>query len=116
MNDNNKTPKSLQALGLTPMNQKARRLDQAGTMAERDEVQAMQTIAGCTSSFDPGWEVDSGGGTYGLCTPVERDLYDCYHSCYWPAQVPDALTNFPEWTSTCGAPVHDWSKIDLVFP
>jgi hypothetical protein len=51
-----------------------------------------------------------------LCTPVERDLYDCYHSCYWPAQVPDALTNDPNWTKTCGAPVHDWSSIDLVFP
>ena len=71
---------------------------------------------GCTTIFAPGWEVDQGGGTYGLCTPIERDLYDCYHSCYWPAQVPDALTNFPKWSNSCGAAVQDWANIDLVFP
>ena len=71
---------------------------------------------GCSTQLDPGWEVDSAGGTYGLCTPIERDLYDCYHSCYWPAQVPDSLTNFPSWTGSCGAAVQDWAKIDLVFP
>ncbi len=71
---------------------------------------------GCTTIFAPGWEVDSSGATHGLCTPIERDLYDCYHSCFWPAQVPDALTNSPDWTKSCGAPVNDWSSIDLVFP
>ncbi len=71
---------------------------------------------GCTTVFAPGWEVTTSGGTHGLCTPIERDLYDCYHSCYWPAQVPDALTNSPNWAGSCGAPVVDWSNIDLVFP
>ena len=93
----------------------------AHNLAERQsgapDARAMADVPfGCSTQLDPGWEVDSGGGTYGLCTPVERDLYDCYHSCYWPAQVPDALTNDPNWTKTCGAPVHDWSSIDLVFP
>ena len=31
---------------------------------------------GCTLMFSPGWETDSGGGTAGLCQPVERDLFD----------------------------------------
>ena len=34
---------------------------------------------------------DSTGGTAALCQPMERDLYDCYKTCYWPAQVPDYL-------------------------
>ena len=101
---------------LKAINRKARWIEERAGHGD-SSAKAMADIPfGCSTQLDPGWEVDSGGGTYGLCTPVERDLYDCYHSCYWPAQVPDALTNFPEWTSTCGAPVHDWSKIDLVFP
>jgi len=90
---------------LRAINKKARVL--ASRRSGGPEARAMADIPfGCTTQLDPGWEVDSGGGTYGLC----------YHSCYWPAQVPDALTNDPNWTKTCGAPVHDWSSIDLVFP
>ncbi|MBS8269198.1 MULTISPECIES: quinohemoprotein amine dehydrogenase subunit gamma [Halomonas] len=116
MNDNNKTPKSLQALGLTPMNQKARRLDQAGTMAERDEVQAMQTIAGCTSSFDPGWEVDPFGGVAALCQPMEADLYGCADPCWWPAQVPDTMNTYPDWDKGAPKAERDWRKLDSVYP
>ncbi len=100
---------------LRPINRKAHWIEHRSEGA--DEARAMADIPfGCSTQLDPGWEVDSGGGTYGLCTPVERDLYDCYHSCYWPAQVPDALTNSPNWAKSCGAPVNDWASIDLVFP
>lgn len=71
---------------------------------------------GCALMFTPGWEVDSAGGTAGLCQPVERDIYDCYVSCYWPAQVPDHLNNAPDWTSKCAAATKDWRNLDLVFP
>ncbi len=71
---------------------------------------------GCTIVFSPGWEVDSSGGTAGLCQPAERDLYDCYATCYWPAQVPDHLNNYPDWTAKCAAATKDWRNIDLVFP
>ena len=102
---------------LTPVNRKARMI--ASVMIERGEqahAMADDPPFGCTTLFAPGWEVDSSGGTHGLCTPIERDLYDCYHTCYWPAQVPDAMTTSPDWTQKCGAPVNDWSSIDLVFP
>jgi hypothetical protein len=106
---------------LSPMNKKARRLVELAE-SRGDGVSAM-AIAGadgtpfsCTTIFDPGWEVDASGGTHGLCQPIERDLYDCYHSCYWPAQVPDSLTNWPKWASSCGSPMNDWTQIDLVFP
>ena len=100
---------------LRAINRKAKFIAERGGTA--DEARAMADIPfGCSTQLNPGWEVDSGGGTYGLCTPIERDLYDCYHSCYWPAQVPDALTNSPNWSRSCGAPVNDWASIDLIFP
>ncbi|HIO66013.1 MAG TPA: quinohemoprotein amine dehydrogenase [Planctomycetes bacterium] len=99
------------------INQKARLIEERFAGAEDSVGPLAERIPfGCSTQLAPGWEVDSGGGTYGLCTPIERDLYDCYHSCYWPAQVPDALTNFADWSRSCGAPVQDWSSIDLVFP
>ncbi len=67
-------------------------------------------------SFSPGWEVDSAGGTAGLCQPVERDIYDCYVTCFWPAQVPDHLNNSPDWANKCAAATKDWRNLDIVFP
>ncbi len=105
-----------------PLNQKARRIA-ALLLEHRGQVLPLtqdppptEYPFGCTTVFAPGWEVDGSGGVHGLCQPIERDLYDCYHTCYWPAQVPDGVTNFPKWTASCGAPVQDWKSIDLVFP
>ena len=103
---------------ITPVNRKARLI--AKLVLDAPETARAMSLPdppfGCTTIFAPGWEADSAGGTSTLCTPIERDLYDCYHSCYWPAQVPDALTNFPKWATSCGAPVKDWTSTDLVFP
>jgi len=71
---------------------------------------------GCSLVFAPGWEVDSSGGTAGLCQPVERDLFDCYNGCFWPVQVPDHLNHAPDWTSKCATAQQDWRKLDLIFP
>jgi len=71
---------------------------------------------GCSIVFSPGWEVDSAGGTAGLCQPAERDLYDCYITCFWPAQVPDHYNNYPDWASKCASATKDWRNIELVFP
>ncbi len=77
------------------VNRKARRIE-GQIEARKADVVALQNPApaarphvpmGCTLSFSPGWEVDSSGGTAGLCQPVERDIYDCYVTCFWPAQV-----------------------------
>jgi hypothetical protein len=111
---------------LRPINKKARRIDEhAASLA--DDVVALQNQPpapprrphvpmGCALSFSPGWEVDSSGGTAGLCQPVERDIYDCFVTCYWPAQVPDHLNNFPDWASKCAAATKDWKNLDIVFP
>jgi hypothetical protein len=109
---------------LRAVNRKARRIEQL--MTANGDVYAVQQgppgqsgpqyPMGCSLVFSPGWEVDSSGGTAGLCQPVERDLYDCYITCFWPAQVPDHLSNYPDWAKKCGAAAKDWRNIDLVFP
>ena len=113
---------------MRPLNRKARRIDEQITAAAEDVValqnqnpspprtQRPHVPMGCALSFSPGWEVDSSGGTAGLCQPVERDIYDCFVTCYWPAQVPDHLNNYPNWASKCAAATKDWKNLDLVFP
>jgi len=111
---------------LRPLNRKAGRIA-AETAAANEDVIALQNPSqppapkphipmGCSLSFSPGWEVDSAGGTAGLCQPVERDIYDCYVTCFWPAQVPDHLNNSPGWAGKCAAATKDWRNLDIVFP
>jgi hypothetical protein len=116
---------------LRPLNRKAARIDefvgpQIPGVGDGDVI-ALQNRPGsssvrphipmgCSIMFTPGWEVDAAGGTAGLCQPVERDIYDCFVSCYWPAQVPDHLNNAPDWSSKCAAATKDWRNLDLVFP
>lgn len=110
---------------LRPINRKARRVEEQ-RMAEEGDVVALQQKKsgndkvyypmGCTLNFTPGWEVDVSGGTAGLCQPVERDLFDCYLGCGWPAQVPDHLNNALDWTDKCGTAAQDWTKVDILFP
>jgi hypothetical protein len=110
---------------LKPINKKARRIDQVVSLRGADVVALQQAPQaqkkphvpmGCALAFSPGWEVDAGGGTAGLCQPVERDIYDCYVTCFWPAQVPDHLNNSPNWAAKCAAATKDWRNLDLVFP
>lgn len=113
---------------LRPINRKARRIDDLVT-ARQEDVVALQNPTGpggqqprphvpmgCSLAFSPGWEVDSAGGTAGLCQPVERDIYDCYVTCFWPVQVPDHLNNSPDWANKCAVATKDWRNLDLVFP
>ena len=111
---------------LRPLNQKASRIAGQTARPDEEDVVALQNAPqrplrphipmGCSLSFSPGWEVDSAGGTAGLCQPVERDIYDCYVSCFWPAQVPDHLNNAANWTSKCATATKDWRNLDLIFP
>ncbi len=95
-----------------------------GGVAGEDDVVALESGGpqgphiplGCSLVFSPGWEVDSSGGTAGLCQPVERDLFDCHNGCFWPVQVPDHLNHSADWTSKCATAQQDWRKIDLIFP
>ena len=110
---------------LRALNRKAQRIDDMVTRREEDVValqnqqspqQRPHVPMGCSLAFSPGWEVDSSGGTAGLCQPVERDIYDCYVTCFWPAQVPDHLNNYPDWASKCAAATKDWRNLEIVYP
>ena len=125
---------------LEPINRKAARIEAHGALGggpgeaeapppaaahpdgEHDVVALQSNEAGahiplgCSLVFFPGWEVDSTGGTAGLCQPVERDLFDCHLACFWPAHVPDQLNYAPDWTAKCAAAQKDWRNIDLIFP
>jgi Quinohemoprotein amine dehydrogenase, gamma subunit len=109
---------------LRAVNRKASRIEQLVRAGDEDVVALqgpppkpkMHVPMGCTFIFTPGWEVDSAGGSAGLCQPVERDIYDCYVDCYWPAQVPDHLNNITDWAAKCASATKDWRNLDLVFP
>jgi hypothetical protein len=109
---------------LKAVNQKARRVDDQ-TLGPAKDVVGLQGAGtptgphvplGCSFVFAPGWEVDSSGGTAGLCQPVERDLYDCHITCFWPAHVPDLYNHAPDWVAKCASAQKDWRKLDLIFP
>lgn len=117
---------------VSPINQKAARIEaylahQAAVEPSEDhDVVGLRTPPheqtgphfplGCSLVFSPGWEVDSSGGTAGLCQPVERDIFDCHISCFWPAHVPDQLNHAPDWTSQCASAQKDWRKLEVIFP
>lgn len=97
---------------LKPINKKAEALS-GGQMTE---VMAMQTVAGCAATMDPGWEVDAFGGVASLCQPMEADLYGCSDPCWWPAQVPDVMNTYPDWDAGKSNAGHDWRQLNNVFP
>ena len=44
-----------------------------------------------------------------MCSPTEANLAGCSGVCWWPAQVPDSLQNYPEWAKGCsGVNMEDW--------
>lgn len=102
---------------MKPLNQKADRVLKAAASDTMDEVRAMQTVtAGCTTTLDPGWEVDPFGGVAALCQPMEADLYGCSDPCWWPAQVPDTMVTYPDWGSDADNATRDWRALGSVFP
>ena len=99
------------------LNKKAQRVAKAIEEGKVDEVMLMQTIpAGCSTTLDPGWEVDPWGGVAQLCQPMEADLYGCSDPCWWPAQVPDNINSYPDWLEGSDSAARDWRALETVFP
>ncbi len=101
---------------LKAVNKKAQQLSDAADQGEQDEVVAMQTVVGCAATTDPGWEVDMFGTVAGLCQPMEADLYGCSDPCWWPAQVPDTMNTYPDWTKEADSAGKDWRNLETVYP
>lgn len=102
--------------GFNPTNKKAELLLDAVEQGQVEEVVAMESVVGCTTTTDPGWEVDPFGGVTSLCQPMEADLYGCSDGCWWPAQVPDTLNTYPDWDAGKSSGWTDWRELDPVFP
>ncbi|MFY0677360.1 MAG: quinohemoprotein amine dehydrogenase subunit gamma [Neptuniibacter sp.] len=98
------------------LNKKAALLNAASNQNEKNELSTMSATAGCSTTFDPGWEIDPFGGVAGLCQPMEADLYGCSDPCWWPAQVPDTLHSYPDWNKDNDSAPNDWANVDSVFP
>ncbi|MCK9802212.1 quinohemoprotein amine dehydrogenase [Pseudomonas chlororaphis] len=101
---------------LKPINNKAQKLEQAAADNRIEEVVAMNSVAGCASTTDPGWEIDAFGGVSSLCQPMEADLYGCSDPCWWPAQVPDMMSTYPDWNKDAQASNESWRNLGTVFP
>ncbi len=101
---------------LKAINKKAKALSEATSKDEAQEVMTMTPVAGCATTTDPGWEVDMFGTVAGLCQPMEADLYGCSDPCWWPAQVPDTMNTYPDWSKGAPKANEDWRKLESVYP
>ena len=101
---------------LKAINNKAQQLEQAAAEDRIEDVVAMNSVAGCASTTDPGWEIDVFGGVSSLCQPMEADLYGCSDPCWWPAQVPDTINSYPDWNAKAASAQNDWRALQSVFP
>lgn len=101
---------------LRALNHKAQLLEHAVQEGNGEEVQLMSSVVGCTTTFDPGWEIDAFGGLASLCQPIEADLYGCTDPCWWPAQLADGLNTNAEWTDGKDSALRNWRELQTLFP
>lgn len=98
-----------------PLNFKGKEMLKRIDEKEEQTVHGLQLPIGCTTVFDPGWEADDSGlDVRSVCQPMERDLYGCYGDCWWAAQVPDGLSNYPDWYEECPSAMRDWQKLNFI--
>ena len=106
------------AKGLIAANKSAKRLEREQEevfgMAEEDIITSMPI--GCTTIFDTGWETNPRPTTpIGNCVSSARDFTSCSGPCWWPAQTPDNITNFPDFQNQCRAIEKDWRNLNFVI-
>lgn len=95
------------------LNEKARAI-QSLAEGEKQSVEALQEgppamPVGCATIFDTGWETNP-RPTYpvGNCQASAKDFHGCAGDCWWPAQVPDGLTNHEDFDQQCPNVARDW--------
>lgn len=101
---------------LIPLNDRARHLAAREGETAAGEAVLMNNVVGCTTTFDPGWELDAFGGLSSLCHPMEADLYGCTDPCWWPAQLADTMNTSPDWTDGKNSAMRDWRELQTLFP
>ena len=101
---------------LRPLNPKAHSLSSPAAEGPVLDVVPMSNVIGCTTTFDPGWEIDAFGGLASLCQPMEADLYGCTDPCWWPAQLADTMNTSRDWTEGKNSALRDWRELQTLFP
>lgn len=100
--------------GLKPVNKKAKKIGQEVKGMADDPVMTSMPI-GCTTIFDTGWETNPRPETpMGNCLSSARDFSACSGICWWPAQTPDNLTNYPNYQNQCLAIERDWRNLNFI--
>ena len=89
-----------------PVNRKAKAL------ADKNDPEVLGLACGvCCASFAPGWEVNT-AGSIDPC-PWQNDVYLCWSTCYWTAQIPDD-SSYPAWNQRCSNLSNDWASLCVV--
>ena len=102
----NKEPRAL--------NKAAKRLEESAVFGMGDVRTSMPI--GCTTIFDMGWETNPRPGhPMGSCMSGARDFSYCSGPCWWPAQTPDGITQFPGFHNQCLAIERDWRSLNFVI-
>lgn len=97
------------------LNEKAKAIERIAE-GEEKTVQAQggppNMPQGCTTIFDTGWETNPRPtNPIGNCAPSARDFSGCAGDCWWPAQVPDGLTNNVDFDESCPNVARDWRNM-----
>ncbi len=97
------------------LNEKAKAIERlVDGEAETAQAQAgpVGMPQGCTTIFDTGWETNQRPAyPIGNCQSSARDFLGCAGDCWWPAQVPDQLTSYPDVDVACPNIARDWRNL-----
>jgi hypothetical protein len=101
---------------LKAVNKRAKKLEEPQVFGMVELGPPPDMPIGCTTIFDTGWETNYRANTpVGNCVPSARDFSSCAGPCWWPAQVPDNITNFPHYQEQCRAVERDWRNLNFVI-
>jgi len=101
---------------LKPTNHKADLLLEAVADGHVAEVLAMESVAGCSTTFDPGWEVDPFGGVAVALPAHGGGSLRLFRSLLVAAQVPDTMGTYPNWTPASLRPRATGATSTAYFP
>ena len=100
---------------LKALNKRAKKLEKREVFGMGENVATAMPV-GCTTIFDTGWETNPRAETpIGNCISSARDFTSCSGPCWWPAQTPDGLVNFPGFQDQCAAIERDWKNLNFVI-
>ena len=101
---------------LKALNKRAKKLEEPEVFGMTELAWPPDMPLGCTTVLDTGWETNPRAVTpIGNCVPSGRDFGSCAGPCWWPAQVPDNIVNFPGYQNQCVAFERDWRNLNYVI-